>query len=477
MSHVRHCPEFQLARADSKNAATTCQGLTASGQRCRRTVVSAAKKRDIKQGEKSKGDPIAIQIPAGLFCWQHQDQNVAPSPIKSTASRLKGRSSLDTLIERVGVLSMNEVPPVRGGAIAPTINIDRSRGRPSNSTEIRGSSSRRQERAAGIATLNSPKEPKKKEKPRMKFVCFSTPADNEDDYRAVRVRQARGNSHARTVSNGQEPVSRPPPNMGRRPATSGSEPASRRRSVGEITPSRRTKRLPTSQPSSSRNHQQLRPSISTQRGLSQTESLLSWIPSSLSPETTSKLLQKLAEPLSPAEKAGYIYIYCVTPSDSRPQADETASLIPSSSPNRRDRRTSDVMSSAGIAPTSQIKRLDPNGSHTANTIMLKIGRAVNVCRRLTQQCSNNLTLIRYYPYHPSSGSSSSLPQKCPNVHRLERLVHLELSDIRVKPGKPCEDCGKKHQEYFEIEASREQLRRVDECVKRWVEYSQLNPTS
>ncbi|KAF3479434.1 uncharacterized protein GIQ15_06410 [Arthroderma uncinatum] len=375
---------------------------------------------------------------------------------------------------------MDEVRPVRGSTVASTRNIDRDRRRRSNN-ELRDFSSRRreEEEEADVASLNIPKEPKSKSKQRLKFVCFLAPVEDDDEHRAARVKQSRRSSHARATSSVHQPVSRPPQNMGRPPASSGNEPSSRHRSsMGEIAPSRKAKRLSTSESASLPNHQTLRPTMSTHRGLSQTESLLSWIPSSLSPETTSKLLQKLSEPLSAAEEAGYIYIYCVTPSDFRPRADETASLIPSSS-NRRDatRRTSDVMSSAGIAPTSQIKRHDPNGSHTANTIMLKIGRAVNVCRRLTQQCSHNLTLIRYYPYHPSSGTESSLPQKAPNVHRLERLVHLELADIRVKPGKPCDECGKKHQEYFEIEASRDQLRRVDACVKRWVEYSQLNPTS
>ncbi|EFE34351.1 uncharacterized protein ARB_06751 [Trichophyton benhamiae CBS 112371] len=484
MSHIRHCPEFQLARSDSKNPATTCQGLTADGRRCRRTVIPTASSRqdDFQRGRGGggRGDHITIETPGGLFCWQHKTQGEAASSLsRQRPSRLlRPRSSLDTLIERVGMLSVDEVHSVRGSSAGiPGGNADRNGASGRHSAD---GPYRRTEQVAGIATLHVPKAPKKKSKQRMKFVCFFAPLDSDDERHPV----PRRSSHVRPAPNLGDPVPQPLPNgSGRRHARLDHERDPRchnRSSWEEYTPPRRKQLPPTVEEPSPSNNQPLRQSLSARRGPSQTEYLLSWIPSSLSPDTTSKLLQRLAEPLSPADEAGYIYIYCVTSRDSQPQADETASLIPPS-PDRhgaRRRRTSDIMSSAGIAPTSRITRHDSAGRRTAATITLKIGRAVNVCRRLTQQCSHNLTLIRYYPYHPSSGDASlHLPQKAPNVHRLERLVHLELADIRVKPGQPCEECGRKHQEYFEIEASREQLRRVDECVRRWVEYSQLNPTS
>lgn len=484
MSHIRHCPEFQLARSDSKNPATTCQGLTADGRRCRRTVIPTAsiKQDDFQRGRGGgdRGDHITIETPGGLFCWQHKAQGETTSSLsRPRASRiLRPRSSLDTLIERVGMLSVDEVHSIRGSSGIPEINIDRNATSSRRSAD--GSSYRRTEQVAGIATVHVPKAPKKKSKQRMKFVCFFAPLDSDDEHHPG----PRRSSHGRPAPNLGDPVPQPLPNSsGHRHARSGhyrSSSSHNRSSWQEYTPPRRKQLPPTAEEPLPSNNQPLRHSLPARRGPSQTEYLLSWIPSSLSPDTTSKLLQRLAEPLSPADEAGYIYIYCVTPRDSQPQADETASLIPSSTDRHeaRRRRTSDIMSSAGIAPTSRITRHDPAGRRITNTITLKIGRAVNVCRRLTQQCSHNLTLIRYYPYHPSSGAASlDLPQKAPNVHRLERLVHLELADIRVKPGQPCEECGRKHQEYFEVEASKEQLRRVDECVRRWVEYSQLNPTS
>lgn len=123
---------------------------------------------------------------------------------------------------------------------------------------------------------------------------------------------------------------------------------------------------------------------------------------------------------------------------------------------------------------------------TPSTTLLKIGRASNVQRRLnewTRQCGHNLSLIRYYPYHthsiPRTATNScaaspsriipppeSSPRKVPHAHRVERLIHLELADKRVK--KACESCGKEHREWFQVEGTRGGVRAVDEVVRRWV---------
>lgn len=54
--------------------------------------------------------------------------------------------------------------------------------------------------------------------------------------------------------------------------------------------------------------------------------------------------------------------------------------------------------------------------------------------------------------------------------RVERLIHLELGEQRVV--KKCEACGKEHREWFEVEASREGVKKVDEVVKRWVDWAE-----
>jgi hypothetical protein len=58
----------------------------------------------------------------------------------------------------------------------------------------------------------------------------------------------------------------------------------------------------------------------------------------------------------------------------------------------------------------------------------------------------------------------------PQVFLVERLIHLELADSRVKPVEPCEGCGKRHRELFEFK--REQLRLVHDCAKRWVSWAE-----
>lgn len=63
-------------------------------------------------------------------------------------------------------------------------------------------------------------------------------------------------------------------------------------------------------------------------------------------------------------------------------------------------------------------------------------------------------------------------RKVPHVHRVERLIHLELADIRMRDLGRCPECGKEHREWFEIEAEKEALRKVDECVRRWISWAE-----
>jgi len=101
----------------------------------------------------------------------------------------------------------------------------------------------------------------------------------------------------------------------------------------------------------------------------------------------------------------------------------------------------------------------------------------------TRQCGYDLNLVRWYPYVSSSPASSPVRsqhqsqamhapgvRKVPHAHRVERLVHLELAEQRVK--QLCGACGKEHREWFEVEASEEGVRGVDEVVKRWVRWAE-----
>jgi hypothetical protein len=206
-----------------------------------------------------------------------------------------------------------------------------------------------------------------------------------------------------------------------------------------------------------------RPKIS--RGPSSGE-LLSLIPSSISPLTTAVLLAELAKPVSEFDEEGYIYMFWLTPESlpSVPPSEAAPSLL---APPQTSRRTSDVLNS--FASTNADKK----------TILLKIGRTQNVQRRLnqwTRQCGYNLSLIRYYPYHPSLSSTSvdvsTTPRKVPNVHKVERLIHIELASKRAQGSGRCGTCGKEHREWFEAEARRASIKAIDEVIRRWVDWGE-----
>ncbi|EMC96916.1 hypothetical protein BAUCODRAFT_68253 [Baudoinia panamericana UAMH 10762] len=220
----------------------------------------------------------------------------------------------------------------------------------------------------------------------------------------------------------------------------------------------------------------------------QNPQLLSSIPSHLSPATTSALLAELIKPISPHDEEGYIYIFWLTPqSKATPSEDTARSLL--TPPRQRpghERRISDVVtefSFSGSEPETSGKK----------TIMLKIGRANNVTRRMNQwqrQCGYALNLVRWYPYVSSSpqaspvgdrreslypdlsqlGKSCDVLRKVPYVKRVERLIHLELRTQQVK--RRCKACGKEHREWFEVEASQKGVRAVNECVRRWVSWAE-----
>lgn len=193
-----------------------------------------------------------------------------------------------------------------------------------------------------------------------------------------------------------------------------------------------------------------------------TNNLLALLPPHLSPEITSSLLSELVKPISPADEEGYIYIYWLTKTG--PQEDTARNLLASSSKQTSSRRISEVLTSEQTRP---------------GTIMLKIGRASNVTRRMKEwerQCGFKLNLVRWYPYagHTSSPSASpgrgSEAHKVPFVKRVERLIHLELAGQQVR--RQCAACGKEHREWFEVQATREGVKAVDAVVRRWVAWAE-----
>ncbi|KKK17967.1 hypothetical protein AOCH_003040 [Aspergillus ochraceoroseus] len=459
MPHIANTPESIVSRSDSRNPATTCTGVTANGLPCRRALPSpdsSPAATPPRRGGRQNADP------ASFYCWQHKDQ--APSVPLRTSWRAEAvhpqpRTSIDTLMDRLGVLEINDVqdPEKRKHPNRPA---------------------------------QSP--PKRKAK-RTIFCCFET-IDEDEPVPPKPVHPSpepqlghesysnQPNKHKHNQNQNQNHSHRP---AHPQPVPQVSSPISGR-------PQPPPRATPAPGPSST---------------FSQTKSLLSWIPSALPPQTTSRLLTELAKPISSADEPGYIYIFWVTPSTSAtskpPSREIASSLIPVASAGadaetpEQTRRVTDAIRTARELNT---RSSNPRSGSSPGTVRLKIGRASNVQRRLnewTRQCSNHLTLIRYYPYAPSSASPSAHQspsgkgkkgsgsgggggdeivlepgRKVPHVHRVERLIHIELGDMRLRDLGQCQECGKEHREWFEVAAERAALKRVDECIRRWVKWAE-----
>ncbi|OQE42029.1 hypothetical protein PENCOP_c004G04091 [Penicillium coprophilum] len=439
MPQISNTPESLLPRSDSRNPATTCRGITTQGRPCRRSIASSSpspastpRKKDARQE--------AIDV-ASLYCWQHKDQDSSMSSYTTVITPAKTRTSIDTLMDRLGVLDINDDPGPQRPKPPPKRRTNQRR-------------------------------PKKK----TTFCCFQIVEDSGEDDKPTSVQRPKPPRPTHGVSNQKIKL----PASAGRPQHAGGSP----------TP------------------QTARPSFSGMGApsSSQTQALMSWIPSTLSPQTASTLITELAKPISSADDEGYIYMFWVTPpttttersAETAVPRDIASSLLPQApqSSNHLRPPTQPRSVSDAIRAAQNLNALTSNPtSTTPGTLRLKIGRTSNVHRRLAEwskQCSYDLTLIRYYPYTPSSSSSSSparvppshnsrdrapsaslVPgRKVPHVHRVERLIHLELAALRVRDLGQCPECGKEHREWFEVEAAKESLKRVDECIRRWVSWAE-----
>ncbi|KAL5047591.1 hypothetical protein BDW71DRAFT_39140 [Aspergillus fruticulosus] len=399
MPFIKNTPESIVSRSDSKNPTATCRGITASGLPCRRSLASSPNSSSARTAgvKASAGKNTDI---AAFYCWQHKGQ--AESILRRTTwdsdPQKQPRSSIDTLMDRLGVLDINDA-------------------------------------------LEKPsKARRKKKQTRHTFCCFTIIEEDEEPPLAAKPRPSR--------------------------------------------------------PSPARPHQQVNltsPAGPKIQSSPKPNSLLPWIPASLPPQTASPLLAELAKPISPADEPGYIYMFWITPSTSLrsdpPPSDIAPALLPlshrdiGSDSDESDESPEQIQrSNTAIRRARDLNTFSPARlPNSPGTVRLKIGRTSNVTRRLNEwskQCSNHLTLIRYYPYTSSSqrqgqGQNGGLipGRKVPHVHRVERLIHLELADMRIRDLGPCPECGKEHREWFEVAAERAALKRVDECIRRWVRWA------
>lgn len=356
----------------------------------------------------------------------------SPGP-RATATPIleEHRTSLDTLADRLGLVDLQE----KGKK-----GQKKNSGRPSQ-----GYSGGRPPRPAA-------RPPKQQQKPKPKLeccFCFSIPLDE--------------------VASDPVPA-RPQPRPVQRPQTTAGPRKSSQSRPAVASPSKSSRK-------STASH---------------TARLKDLIPDTLDATTASALMAELARPYVDSEEAGYIYMFWLAPvptasSSLRSRSgggagapvDAARDLLAPPSPTPRSRRASDVVYSYADSTRGD------KSSSGKKAMVLKIGRAANVQRRMNQwqrQCGRDVEVLRYYPYSPSVSSTSSNsnstlvpPRMTPHAHRVERLIHIELSGMGLKADRgTCDACGREHREWFEVDATRAAVREVDGVIRRWVEWDEGN---
>ena len=509
MPFIPHTPESLIPRSDSKNPATTCKGITDKGRPCRRALASKTKYGVLAVAPVQTEDGQETDA-AAFFCWQHKGQaerlvqrsNDADQNADGTTKlvSLQTRTSLDTLYERLGVLEEEMVnkDSEKRSSQSKTAPYKRPN-RPPTWETVEGPimtvprKTLPQTQSSTLATR--PYSQRKHGKTRHSFLelFFCGVASEDEDYVEVVKHRRRKEQSTNNV--------KPPAKAGSHSRRRESLPQSRTTAARPANP-----RLSDVQPGAISKTDTARPIIQHQSS-SHTSNLLSVIPQHLTPQTTSQLLTELSKPISSFDEEGYIYMFQLTSPESSglPSTPSKAAklLTTEPSPQSRSRRPSTGVRVSSDVSTSS-NRL-PSGK-----LLLKIGRASNVQRRMnewTRQCNYALELVRWYPHLPSSSASTSpnpspapsppfrnspttpshqrlspkakkggrppdspFVKKIPHSHRVERLIHIELADKRIR--RTCEVCGKEHREWFEIEAGREGVRAVDEVVRRWMEWDE-----
>ncbi|KAI1115792.1 meiotically up-regulated gene 113-domain-containing protein [Nemania sp. NC0429] len=438
MPFIPNTPESLIGRSDSKNPSTTCRGITAGGRPCRRPLGAtpgsspAASPAASPFTPRGRANQLRVDDPSDpdLYCWQHKNQasssaRSSPGPTSRTKLEPVRQESFDSLVDRLGIVEAER----------------RGRKPPARPSDVRRNEKPPHTGDAHIPQRPKPKRSAKAQKQTSYCCCFTVPVYEEEDE--------------------EKRPSRPKP----RPIQS--PPA--KSSTAKLPPGRHlAPSFPSQRPSLAASKQS-----SAQSNVSQTSQYLSLIPGSVVPDTAANLLKELSKPFAPTDEPGYIYIFWLTPESqpSTPPVQAARDLLapPSSRPATNQRRTSDVLQSFAAQST--------RAGSSSKTMLLKIGRASNVQRRLNEwqrQCGYNLSLIRYYPY--VSSSRPSTPRKMPHSHKVERLIHIELEGqgLRVSQKNNCDACGRNHREWFEVEATRAGINAVDEVVRRWSDWDERN---
>ncbi|KAJ8663491.1 hypothetical protein O0I10_000733 [Lichtheimia ornata] len=176
-----------------------------------------------------------------------------------------------------------------------------------------------------------------------------------------------------------------------------------------------------------------------------------WINDKLSRKKRKEIRQEMRKPLSQRDQDGYIYAY--------------------------------ILTHGPRVPTSKYA-------------YFKIGRTIDPIRRMyqvSQKCKYVPEIVELFPHMPSASQlkkrlttanaihhPATIP-KCPVSHRVERLVHLELSGLYPHAGFNCKECGTKHREWFRIARQRKPggsyatdhelwMEHIRPVILRWIQY-------
>lgn len=509
-----------LKRNDSKNPLKTCHGITTSGRPCRRPLAEAVDKLNSANDDESsivavfQENEVGSEITA-FFCWQHKDQAASYHVGRARVMELKTRGSLEDMLSNMGLQDAKQVRQALSTKPKPKQRKDRRQSGPlrepqqtvadpvNNPPIIRND--RPYDSDSDLRQYNEhtrkdyarrdyePRRRKSRHEPSFWDLLCGCFNENKAVLRyepPARPHQKASAQAKPSTAGGRvaqpQMAQRHSASYGRHdskvntPATSPASAKSARRSSapkvyhGLATPTRKPvqdgtnnflqvpdQRPPLrethSQPAVTRQPVTERPTGRTQRWVSAENPITTRpaaIPASpmgqamsiIPPNASYKLASDLMAEMSKIEqdpREGYIYIYWLA-SPHASLSDNAGDTLLSESPRR-----------GSHSPLS-----NPG---SGDSLLLKIGRTDNVHRRMTQwetQCGYKPFLVRSYP-RPEEGL------KVKHVHRVERLIHLELGEKNVKWN--CGQCGKEHREWFEVKG-REGVREVDRVVGKWIEW-------
>jgi hypothetical protein len=440
--------------------------------------------------------PKRGEDPAVFFCWQHKDQ--AEDLIDGAEKvEIKERSSLETVLQGLGLEEVKEEDEEEKASVVKDKLRERERQRRA-AGQVRIQETRKHGKGGFLAAL---------------FSCFtgSEPSSGQSSQnKAPRPRppQALASPMKTSLADRSRPkikISEPErtslPSQQRRRASDSNAYGLSNNSQQPLKAHRAS--LPTSSlksstlrpPLATQPHASSAPNVPHRKPLtpisshqrqnrassappsSQNLSLLNWTPSlPVSPTdanrlTYAKLLTAMSEPPTAGDSPGYIYMFWQTSlPTSSPESDAASQVAHGTasagviqffeSRARRDSSASASRTSLG----------NGRGTGSPKTVFLKIGRAANVMRRMTQwrnQCGYNISLLRYWPQPVREAKAAGLRNKY--VGKVEKLVHLNLEMLGLRVKRECR-CGTEHREWFEVQAKAAAVREVDNVIGNWVRW-------